>query len=131
MTLFEWITSNYAPSSQGSESWVGVDLDSTLAYHTSGDSIWTIGNPVPKMQETVIKLLETGYEVRIMTARVGTVTGENYFVSQQKQLIEDWCQEYLGTILPITASKDFRMILLLDDRAVRIKQNEGVPTLLD
>jgi hypothetical protein len=99
--------------------WIGVDLDGTLAeYHGWVDG--EIGKPVPAMLERVKKWLAQGQTVKIFTARV--CTGD---VEQTKK-IQDWCEFYLGQRLDVTATKDFAMIELWDDRCVQVVPNMGI-----
>lgn len=49
-------------------SWIGVDLDGTLAQYGGWKGPDTIGDPVPTMKERVMKWLNEGAEVRIFTA---------------------------------------------------------------
>lgn len=105
--------------------WYGVDLDRTLARFESGQGIDTIGEPLAPMVNRVKLWIESGRDVRIMTARVsGDDHDENL---RQYEMIEDWCQEHLGTTLRITYKKDFELIELWDDRAVAVLPNIGVP----
>ena len=107
--------------------WIGVDLDGTLAVWNHGSSVNAVGTPIMPMVNRVKKWLSEGKEVRIMTARVSThgTHGMPNFVENQRRLITDWCIEVFGWALPITCEKDFRMIELWDDRAVRVKTNTG------
>lgn len=104
--------------------WIGVDLDGTLAVLEEGvewDGI-SIGPPVPAMVQRVKAWLEQGEDVRIVTARVCPDSW------RQRHAIRTWCREHLGTgDLRITASKDFYMRELWDDRAVQVRRNRGVP----
>lgn len=114
--------------------WVGVDLDGTLAEH-----YWPqrgefhpliIGKPIAPMVDEVKRILADGYTVRIFTARVGVrgPSGNNKGVklAQIKQVIFDWTKEHVGVGLEATCVKDYNMISLYDDRAVRIMHNKGV-----
>lgn len=47
------------------------------------------------------------------------------WVKGQVELIQAWCLEHIGTALRVTASKDFAMIQLWDDRAVAVEMNTG------
>lgn len=97
-------------------SWVGVDLDGTLAeYH--GYVAGEIGEPVPAILALVKDLLLSGRNVRIFTARA---TDES-----QLPAIREWCVRHIGTQLPITCIKDLGMVCLLDDRAVAVEPNKG------
>lgn len=115
--------------------WIGVDLDGTLAKYGSGNwNAGQIGDPIPLMVERVKNWINDGVEVRIFTARVGTGGGyslesgrsdDDQFVNEQRLLIKAWCKEHIGCELPVTAIKDFLMIELWDDRAVRVEMNTG------
>lgn len=112
--------------------WIGVDLDGTLAKYGIWDG--SIGEPIPLMVERVKIWIALGVEVKIFTARVGFGAGysaesgrsdDELFANEQRTLIEAWCEKHLGQKLPVTATKDFRMIELWDDRAVQVEMNTG------
>lgn len=106
-----------------SNGWVGVDFDGTLAFYEKGDyKKDCLGHPIPTMQRRVKRWLAEGREVRIVTARVS----EPARAASERFRIEKWCQEHIGAILPVTASKDYDMIELWDDRAVQVESNTGV-----
>lgn len=105
--------------------WIGVDLDGTLAYYDGWVSVEHIGEPVPAMLERVKAWLAEGREVRIFTARVGPQKDVNDAV-RAREAIESWCQKHLGQVLPITATKDFAMVELWDDRCVQVVPNTGI-----
>ena len=103
------------------DSWIGVDLDGTLAeYHGYKDG--EIGDPVEAMLDRVLGWLEDGQDVRIMTARVADDPD-----GSMKKSIEDWCLKHIGQVLPVTNEKDSGMIELWDDRAVQVVKNTGEP----
>lgn len=109
--------------------WIGVDLDGTLAHYQRQEE-WdgSIGVPVPVMVDRVKRWLAAGRDVRILTARVSAVDGVTdgpRDVDLQRDRIAAWCQEHLGVVLPITATKDYHMVELWDDRAVQVIQNTG------
>lgn len=95
--------------------WIGVDLDSTLAYHAGGLGI---GTPIPKMMARVKKWLNEGKTVKIMTARAS--------VPELIPDVQAWCLLHVGQVLEVTNQKDFGMIELWDDRAVQVEPNTGV-----
>lgn len=100
--------------------WIGVDLDGTLA-HYEGWNNGEIGEPIPLMATRVRGWLAIGQEVRIFTARVGQYEGSH----EQRTLIQDWTEKHFGVRLPVTATKDFAMIELWDDRAIQVEMNTG------
>jgi hypothetical protein len=99
--------------------WIGVDLDGTLAQYDGWRGPDHIGDPVPEMLFRVRKWLADGVQVRIFTARAN--------IAEQVPPIEAWCEQHFGIRLPITATKDFGMVELWDDRAVRVQANRGCP----
>lgn len=112
--------------------WIGVDLDGTLAH--LGVPVTDIGAPVPVMVRRVKAWLAEGRDVRIMTARVATsglrvvdngLVDDSAFAAEQRPLIEAWCLQHIGCILPLTATKDFMMAEIWDDRAVQVVANTG------
>lgn len=114
--------------------WIGVDFDGTLA-HYEGWNGGALGQPIQAMAERVKNWLAAGHTVKIFTARVGT-TGlitnvgnkdDIDFAEEQRRKIQDWCLEHIGIALEVTATKDFAMIELWDDRAVQVKANTGEP----
>lgn len=109
--------------------WIGVDLDGTLARYDGWQGAEHIGEPVPAMLERVKGWLMEGREVRIFTARVwhdGTPERIRE-VDAAKHAIRRWCLKHIGTALPATCVKDFGMVQLWDDRAVRVIPNSGSP----
>lgn len=101
--------------------WIGVDLDGTLAHYDGWDG-GAIGDPVPAMLARVKRWLQDGQDVRILTARV---SGPN--AKQQRRRIKAWARQHIGRALPVTSEKDHGMRELWDDRAVRVRRNQGVP----
>lgn len=112
----------------GFGAWIGVDLDGTLAEHTGVNWDGMIGKPVPRMLARVRHWLDEGKDVRIMTARVAPYfldTADTRHPETQRFLVQQWCVEHLGQVLPVTCSKDYGMVELWDDRAVRVEFNTG------
>ena len=111
------------------ESWIGVDLDGTLAIYNG--QTHEIGEPVPAMLFRVRKWLADGKKVKIMTARVGKSPGKRSmggtasYIKEQHILIDSWCMEHFDQTLEITCEKDFRMSALWDDRAIQVIENTG------
>lgn len=111
------------------EPWIGVDLDGTLAEYQHSE-VWdgSVGNPIAGMVERVKAWRAQGVLVKIFTARVAPFFEDDArSVDTQRKIVEAWCLEHLGEVLPVTATKDYDMILLYDDRAIRIQQNAGYP----
>ena len=104
------------------QGWIGVDLDGTLAHYDEWDGVDHIGAPIAPMVKRVKAWLEQGIEVRIFTARVG---GTPEQAATARPHIERWCREHLGEVLPVTATKDFGMYELWDDRVVQVERNTG------
>ena len=98
--------------------WIGVDFDGTLAKYGQGNH-GDLGEPVPLMVARVKGWLANGLRVKIMTARA--CTGDVFEISR----IRAWCKENIGQELEVTATKDFEMMELWDDRAIRVEMNTG------
>ena len=99
--------------------WIGVDLDGTLAFYDTWKGIEHIGEPIPTMVLSIKRGLELGHQFKIFTARV--CNGEKAI-----KIIQDWLEEKAGLPrLDCTNIKDFNMIELWDDRAIRIIKNTG------
>jgi hypothetical protein len=113
--------------------WIGVDLDGTLAHYAGWKGDEHIGAPVPAMVARVKQWLAEGMTVKIFTARVGytgkvAVIGNDDgagFSSRQVKVIEAWCERHIGKKLEVTATKDFGMVELWDDRAIQVEMNTG------
>ena len=99
--------------------WIGVDLDGTLANYTGWKGADHIGEPIPAMLNRVKKWRSQGTEVRIFTARA--------CIPDQIAPVEAWLLKHLGEAIPVTNVKDFGMVELWDDRAVRVRVNTGQP----
>lgn len=104
--------------------WIGVDLDGTLAHYESRQGVGFVGAPIGPMVDRVKRWRARGIEVRIMTARVCGQAGPED-LAEQIAMIEAWCLEHLGEVLPITCIKDYSMIELWDDRAIGVIKNTG------
>ena len=99
--------------------WIGVDLDGTLAEYGGWKGSDHIGAPIMPMVRRVTAWLAAGTEVRIFTARAS--------VPEQIPPIHEWCLKHIGLVLTVTNVKDFGMVELWDDRAVRVIANTGNP----
>lgn len=105
------------------ESWIGVDLDGTLAvYGASTFRPDTIGEPVPVMLDRVKEWLKEGIKVKIFTARVSGEVADAQFARFH---IQKWLEEHGIGGLEITCIKDYGMVELYDDRCVQVVMNTG------
>lgn len=103
--------------------WIGVDFDRTLATY---DGQWRDGSlahhrPVPAMVERVRRWLDSGIEVRIVTARVA----DESVAADQRARIGEWLREHVGMTLDIQSGKDRFMTELWDDSVVAVERNTG------
>jgi|SRR6478609_591159 len=129
-----------------SNGWIGVDLDGTLAHYDGWKGADYIGAPIPAMVERVKRWLAEGKTVKVFTARVycppeqdcwtvhsdGRNELEEFHARQQEAIaarkaIYAWCADQFGVALEVTCTKDYGMIELWDDRAVRVVPNTGEP----
>jgi len=99
--------------------WIGVDLDGTLAQYSGFKGPDHIGDPIPEMVARIKQWLAEGKTVKIFTARA--------CVADHIPYVEEWSEKHLGVRLEVTNIKDYGMIQLWDDRAVRVKFNQGEP----
>jgi hypothetical protein len=106
--------------------WIGVDLDGTLARYDGWKGIEHVGEMIPNMREHVQQWLRLGQTVKIFTARVACQEPERERVIS---VIQDWLEANGLPRLEVTNTKDFGMIALYDDRAVRVVFNEGILVL--
>lgn len=102
-------------------SWVGYDLDGTLAYYDGWKGSEHIGEPVPKILQMLKDDLAAGEEVRIFTARVAE--DDELTVQEKVNIIQDWTELHIGERLPVTCIKDPGMKRLYDDKAIRVVVN--------
>ncbi|GEM_PF-5957298 len=103
---------------ESSNSWVGVDLDGTLAVYDGWKGEDHVGEPVPLMMERVKELIQYGETVKIFTARAESESG--------KKVVEKWLAEHGLQGIEVTNIKDSGMTMLLDDRAKNVIPNTGV-----
>jgi len=101
-------------------SWIGVDLDGTLAEYSGWSD--TIGAPIPKMIQRVKRWIAEGKEIRVLTARGSQEPGKY----EQLMKVYEWVENNIGEPLEVTSRKDPLMLRLYDDRVVRVEANEGV-----
>ena len=90
--------------------WIGFDLDGTLAKDTSRLRDTTIGEPIPVMVEKAKRYIEAGEDVRLFTARAYRMTPD------VEGALKEWCKEHLGKVIPIQAHKDHELMFFYDDR---------------
>ena len=111
------------------QTWIACDLDGVLASHYWNDQVeqddLKIGSPIWPMVERVREYLAEGWEVRIFTSRGAWATTLERLAIHHA--IDEWCMAVFGQTFKITASKDPAMHAMLDDLAVRIVRNKGVP----
>jgi hypothetical protein len=103
--------------------WIGVDLDGTLAYYDGWKGADHIGMPIRKMIERVRNWLAEGKNIRIVTARVSPVNGQEAHVAYRA--IVNWLRVHIGQELPVTHEKDHMISEIWDDRAVQVVKNTG------
>lgn len=112
-------------------SWVGVDLDGTLAKveKENIEPPYPIGDPVESILTFCKDLASTGLKVKVFTARE--------VISGGKEKVELWLKKHSieSVFSGITATKDPDMIFFLDDRAFRVVDGKiassgyGVPVV--
>ena len=88
----------------GVQSWIGVDLDGTLARADSWKGMDVIGEPVPGMMRRVRAWLDKGLKVKVVTARAGDPVG--------LAATQAWLARHGLGELEVTDRKDFGMLEL-------------------
>lgn len=99
------------------KTWVGVDLDGTLAFYDEYSSLQQVGEPVPAMLALVKKMIHNNIRVKIFTARATD--------PEQLPIIRKWMAANGLPELEITNVKDYYMLRLYDDRCVQVEKNTG------
>lgn len=99
------------------KSWVGFDLDGTLAEYDGWKGIEFIGKPIPSMVDRVKQYLSDGQNVKIFTARACD--------DEAIPFVKEWLTVHGLGELEITNVKDFHMVKLYDDRCVQVVENTG------
>jgi hypothetical protein len=104
-----------------------VDLDGTLARDDERFEEGRIGTPIMSMVWRIQDWLDQGKVVKIMTARVGFHPRRSLSIEDTTKNIQDWCEENIreGWRPEVTNQKDYAMLELWDDRAVRVVRNFG------
>jgi hypothetical protein len=100
-----------------SKTWIGVDLDGTLAYYDESSSIQEVGEPIPAMLALVKKMINNEIRVKIFTARATD--------PEQLPIIRKWLKANGLPELEITNIKDYYMLKLYDDRCIQVEKNTG------
>ena len=101
------------------KSWLGVDLDGTLAEYHGWHGANDIGKPIPAMMERVRRWLQEGVTVKIFTARAT--------LPDQIPPVRAWLKRHGLPALEVTNVKDFGMVELWDDQCVQVRPNTGEP----
>jgi DNA topoisomerase IB len=104
-------------------SWIGVDLDGTLAEYHEYKGPASIGKPISKMVDRVKEWVANNKNVKIMTARANPNSSD---FRASITAIKKWCKKYIGEELPVVYEKDLHMAELWDDRAIQIQPNTGI-----
>lgn len=107
------------------EPWIGFDLDGTLAEYKDWEGIDHIGEPIKPMCDLIKKFNAENKKVKIVTARVAPLDGDNTR-EKARGYIKEWCKKNLGFVPKITHEKDALMVTLYDDRCQQVIPNKGV-----
>ena len=99
--------------------WYGVDFDGTLCTGTDWNIPGDEGKPIENIVNKVKELIANGNTVKVVTARY-------HDGSKSINHVKRWCLKYIGKELEVTASKDYEMIALYDDRAIQVQPDTGV-----
>ena len=111
-------------------SWVGIDLDGTLAQQLESYDGTKIGEPIKgPFFDKVKQAVADGKNIKILTARVA-----NDPDGKIADAIKAWTLKYLGKELPVTNEKDPGMTEIWDDKAHtpnEITKSSGYGTVIE
>jgi hypothetical protein len=99
------------------KSWIGVDLDGTLAHTYGWQGKRQIGTPIKRMVDRVRRWHNAGKCVKIFTARAADPANIPH--------IKAWLKKHKLPDLEITNIKTPDMTQLWDDKAVAMRKNQG------
>jgi len=106
------------------ESWVGIDLDGTLAKieEVNLKPPYPIGSPCEEVLAFVRFLYTNSVTCKLFTARVA----KKESLTEQSEKIKEWLASHKISkyFSDITATKDPHMVLCLDDRSLRVYKGE-------
>lgn len=105
------------------KTWIGVDLDGTLAFFDTWHGIEHVGEPIEPMMQRVRDWLDRGIRVKIFTARASV---EEPLKSDVIAHIHAWLAKHGLPQLEVTCIKDLWMTEMWDDRAIQVVPNTGV-----
>lgn len=97
-------------------SWVGFDLDGTLAMYSGWSN--TVGPAIPQTLNLLKAYLAHGFKVKIFTARASA--------PEAIPAVRNWVIANIGEELEITNVKDLGCLRIYDDIAVGVEFNTGV-----
>lgn len=104
--------------------WYGFDIDGTIADNSLHS--WVIDKPIKPMVALMKRLHREGYDVRILSGRLGDFTSDDQVPEGVKLHIWKWCDRHLGFRPQLTGRKDSLMETLFDDRACQVVCNKGI-----
>ena len=99
------------------DSWIGIDLDGTLAYYDGWKGEEHIGEIIPEMKRRLLRYIDDGNTVKIFTARADS--------PKAVQAIKKWLKDNGIPDLEVTNVKDYGMKLLCDDQCIPVLKNTG------
>lgn len=105
-----------------------VDLDGTLAYHTSGEDYdpTKIGSPIPNMVSKCMAWHQQGHTVVVFTARAyRTEMAQDYGAISN---VKEWLSVNNLPDWEVTCMKRPSAHAFWDDKAIRVDKNTGVPS---
>lgn len=100
------------------KTWIGVDLDGTLAQYDESVGTRQIGRVCLPMLQRVLAWLAAGLDVRILTARASD--------PELKRSVTPWLVENGLPELHVTDCRDADLLQQWDDRAIQVEMNTGL-----
>jgi len=114
----------YPAPTRGLVPWIGVDWDGTFAHYEEWQGPHKSGAPIQKMVDRIKGWIAEGKLVKIITARVGNQN--KAYADYCRKIIQDELEAAGLPRLQVTATKDFAMIEMWDDRCISVVPNTGM-----
>lgn len=97
---------------------VMIDFDGTIHKYSEGWKDGTVyDEPIPGAKQFIDQLKNNDFEVVVFTSRLSVSSLGQDVANEQKEMIEDWLDEYDIVVDGVTAEK-LPAVAYVDDRAV-------------
>lgn len=101
---------------------IAFDLDGTLAEYHGWQGVEHIGKPIEPMVQLLLQHMRNGEKCYIFTARVS----DEGDAGIARHYIREWLRKNDLPFVEVTAIKRKDFDIMYDDRAIRVKKNQGI-----